>query len=72
MVDVVYVYRDNPEEYKRVETYLEDGPDNDIDTHLEDCRLLSSATMNVKPVFSVPVGKPYNVNERYEIDVLLH
>jgi hypothetical protein len=71
MVDVVYVYRDDPEEYKRVETYVEDGPDKDIDTHLEDCRLLSNETMKVKPVFSIPVGKPYNVKERYEFHVYL-
>jgi hypothetical protein len=71
MVDVVYVYRNEPEEFKRVETYVEDGPDKDIDTHLEDCRLLSNATMKLKPVFSVPVGNPYNVTERYEFDVLL-
>jgi hypothetical protein len=65
-VDVVYVYRPDPELYSHVETYLVGDHDQEIEKYLNedaenylDQLNISSKQMRRLPIYSIPIGQPF-------------
>jgi hypothetical protein len=58
-VDVVYIYREHPEDFKVVTTYLEDASLTNKDI---DFGTLSATRIQTKPVFSIPFGDPFHIS----------